>query len=456
MKNMKNQKNTSFKVISSSVIGNAMEWYDYLLYAHFAVIISKLFFPLKDGFYSIMITLAVFAAGFLARPLGGYIFGLIGDNLGRKTALTASILLMAVPTALIGFLPTYQSIGLFAPLIMLIIRILQGISLGGEYSSSTAYLVESAPANKKGFFGSFASMSLALGVLVSALTVLIIEFFFTKEEIYAYAWRIPFLISIIYGMIGFYIRSQLHESDEFKEARKKGNYTRTPFKEIATKYKKNLAIAIGVFMGLTIPFYVIVVFSKTIMVGIGFAPQIATMLNCLLVFVYMATVPIAGFFVDKVGERRILLIGSIGMILFAFPFLYGLKSGDFGMIIAVNIIAGILIGIFQSAVPSFSAKAFPTAVRASGISLSYNIPAIIFGGTAPMIVTYITKLSGGNIIPIGFYLLFGCLFAGITSFLSGFKLKQIEEKVEEVMENLEEVFENPEKNEESLILIDKN
>jgi MHS family proline/betaine transporter-like MFS transporter len=159
-----------------------MEWYDYLLYAHFAKIISTLFFPMRNDFYSMMITLGVFAAGFLARPFGGYIFGLIGDNMGRKSALTASILLMAIPTALIGVLPSYQTIGIFAPLGIIIIRILQGISLGGEYSSSTTYLVESAPENKRAFFGSFSSFSLALGVLLSSLTVFVIEKIFSQEE----------------------------------------------------------------------------------------------------------------------------------------------------------------------------------------------------------------------------------------------------------------------------------
>lgn len=413
--------NSSFKIIIASVIGNAMEWYDYLLYAHFTFVISKLFFPLEDSFYSVMITLAVFAAGFLARPLGGYIFGLIGDNLGRKTALTASILLMAVPTAIIGILPTYNSIGLFAPIAMILIRILQGISLGGEYSSSTTYLVESAPEGKKGFFGSFSSMSLALGVLTSALTVLIIEIIFTKEEIFDYAWRIPFIISILYGLIGFYIRNKLSESEEFEEAKKSGHYTKTPFKEIALHYKSNLFSAIGIFMGLTIPFYVIVVFSKTIMIWTGFDAKTATIINSLLVFIYMVTVPISGYFVDKVGERAMLLIGSIGMIVFAFPFIISLKTGNHTIIIFAGIIAGILIGIFQSAVPSFSAKVFPTAVRASGVSLGYNLPAILFGGTAPMIVTYIMKLSNGNPTPVAFYIIFGCLASALTAML---KLKQ--------------------------------
>ena len=411
----------SKRVIFSSIVGNAMEWYDYLLYAHFAKIISTLFFPMKDDFSSLMITLAVFSTGFLARPIGGYIFGLIGDNLGRKTALTASILLMAVPTALIGVLPTFAQIGLLAPIVMIVIRILQGISLGGEYSSSTTYLVESAPENKKAFFGSFTSMSLALGVLISSLTVLIIELVFTQEEILNYAWRIPFLISIIYGMVGFYIRTKLKESEEFKEVKKSGHYTTTPFKDIMLKHKKNLFCTFAIFMGLTIPFYVIVVFSRTIMINNGFEPKIATLLNCFLVLVYMICVPFAGIMADKLGERKILMAGSLGLALFAFPFFYFIKSGDLKSVIFACTIGGLLIGLYQAAVPTFCARCFPIEVRASGVSLSYNLPAIIFGGTAPMIVTYIMKLSSGDAMPVGFYVAFGCIVAFFGSRMKGIK-----------------------------------
>jgi MHS family proline/betaine transporter-like MFS transporter len=411
-------KNTPLKVISASVIGNAMEWYDYLLYAHFTWIISKLFFPLKDDFSSIILTLGVFAAGFLARPLGGYIFGRMGDELGRKKALTISILLMIIPTGLIGFLPTFETIGILAPIVMIIIRILQGISLGGEYSSATTYLVETSPANRKAFFGSFSSMSLALGVLMSSLTVLAIEMIFTKDEILAFAWRIPFIISIFYGLVGLYIRNSLHESEDFANLKKKGKKTNTPFKDIFLNYKVNLILAFGVFMGLTIPFYVIVVFSKSILMNVGFEPKIATFLNCLLIFVYMISVPFFGYLVDKTGERKMLTFGALFMILFAFPFLYAFKSHNFSLIVFANFIAGIIVGMFQSAVPSFCTKMFPTSVRASGVSLSYNLPAIIFGGTAPMIVTYIIQINQGNIIPVGYYIVFGSMCALIASIFS--------------------------------------
>ena len=380
---------------------------------------------MEDDFSSLVLTLLVFAIGFLARPLGGYIFGLIGDVIGRKTALISSILLMIISTALIGILPNFQQIGLLSPALLIIIRLLQGMALGGEYSSCTTYLVESAPANKKGFFGSFSSMSLALGVLVSSITVLGIELTFTPEEIFHYAWRIPFLISIIYGLIVFYVVNSLNESEEFLIARKRGKWTDTPFKDIALNYKTNLLYSFGVFMGLTIPFYVIIVFSNAIMINAGFQVKIAILLNSMIVFICMMFVPVGGIMADKFGERKILIIGSIGMAIFAFPFFYFIQNQEVMKVAISCIVGAIFIGLYQGAVPVFCAKSFPIEVRASGVSLSYNLPGIIFGGTAPLIVTYIIKLNDGNIIPVGFYILFGCSAAFFARTVKSIKIFKV-------------------------------
>jgi MHS family proline/betaine transporter-like MFS transporter len=406
------------KIISASIIGNAMEWYDYLLYAHFSLIIGKLFFPMENTFYSTMITLGVFAAGFLARPLGGYVFGLIGDRLGRRSALMASILLMAVPTAAIGVLPTYEQIGLWAPCAMLLIRVLQGISLGGEYSSSTTYLVESAPEHRKAFFGSFSSFSLALGVLWSTLTVLFIESVYSKQEILDFAWRIPFLLSAIYGLVGFYTRQSLDESEEFKQASKGKTPCKTPFKEIFAHHRSSLIAAMGIFMGLTIPFYVLVVFSKHVLMDMGFVAHTATLLNAWLVFVYMCTTPFSGYLTDRVGESKVLFWSAVGMAIFIYPFFLIIETSNLPMIIIAFFIAGLLIGLFQGAVPIFSARAFPISVRASGVSLGYNIPAILFGGTAPMLVTALMKAFNGAVLPVALYVIFGSLCAASIAWRS--------------------------------------
>lgn len=423
------------KIIAATVIGNAMEWYDYLLYAHFAIVISKLFFPMKNANHSLLLTLATFTAGFLARPFGGYIFGLIGDRVGRKAALTFSILLMMLPTVTIGLLPTFAQIGIMAPLIMIFLRILQGISLGGEYSASTTFLVESAPPKKKAFFGSFSSLSLALGVLISALTVLAIELIFTKEEVLQFAWRIPFIISIVYGAIGLYLRRTIYESHEFSEAKKSGNFSASPFKEIFIKYKKNLLFSCGAFMGLTIPFYAIVVFSKNIMIDQGITEISATLINCLLVITYMFTAPLSGYLSDKSNERILLLIGGAGLLVFSYPFFYMMKSGSLALVVCSSIVAGFLIGMYQGAVPSFCAKCFNIRVRASGVSLGYNLPAIVFGGTAPMIVTAIMQYSNGNLLFVSFYIIFGCS-AGILSALYSIKFITLDKtQMETKMEN---------------------
>jgi MFS family permease len=336
--------------------------------------------------------------------------------MGRKSALTASILLMAIPTALIGVLPSYQTIGIFAPLGIIIIRILQGISLGGEYSSSTTYLVESAPENKRAFFGSFSSFSLALGVLLSSLTVFVIEKLFSQAQILDFVWRVPFLLSAVYGIIGFYIRNSLEESQAFS-AQKTENKIAQPFRLLFQAHKKDMLIAMGVFMGLTIPFYVLVVFSKQILTQVGFSPDKATLLNAWLVFVYMWVTLLSGYLSDKIGEKKVLFFSALSTALFAFVFFACVQMAQMLPVFLAFTVAGFLIGMFQGAVPVFSARSFPVSIRASGVSLSYNVPAILFGGTAPMLVTAMMNYTQGNLTFVAFYVMFGSICAAISCFL---------------------------------------
>lgn len=405
------------KVILSTVVGNAMEWYDYLLYAHFASVIGRLFFPLKNANHSLLLALATFTAGFIARPFGGYIFGLIGDKVGRKAALNVSILLIMLPTFGMGILPAFAQIGIAAPILMAFLRVLQGISLGGEYSSSTTFLVESAPPQKKAFFGSFSSLSLALGVLISSLTVLLIEVLFTEEQIINFAWRIPFLISVIYGFCGIMLRRSINESPEFLQTRQEGNFLENPFKELFINYKKNLLFASSAFM-LSIPFYGMVVFSKGIMVSQGVSSFLATLLNTFLIIIYMMTTAFSGYLSDKSSERIMLLVGGIGLFIFAYPFFLLIKTGNVIIMTLASMITGFLIGMYQGAAPSFCVKCFDIKVRASGIALGYNIPAIIFGGTAPMVITAIMQYTGGNLLFVAFYVMFGCFVGSLCSILS--------------------------------------
>ena len=401
------------RVITSAIVGNALEWYDYLLYAYFASIIGTHFFPSSNVHTSLILTFAVFAVGFIARPIGGMVFGYIGDEYGRKVALTFSIALIAIPTTAIGLLPGYERIGMFAPILLVIMRILQGISLGGEFSASSTFLVESAPDGKKGFFGSFSTASIGLGMMLVSLSVFALNLVLTKEEIADFGWRIPFLLSFVIGFIGFYIRKNLSESHEFIAAKESNKLSKTPFKTIFVNHKAALITCVAIFMTITIPIYTIAIFSKTMMVAmLGYDEKIASLAHVMVVAIFTLTAPFFGYLSDKINGKKILLVSAIATAICIYPFISALISGNLVYVFTLYTIMGVLIGAYQGVVPTLFVTAFPVAVRSSGVSLSYNIPAVLFGGTAPMILTLFAK--HGGLVTTAYYVIFGCLCSTIS------------------------------------------
>ncbi len=393
-------------VIASAVIGNSLEWYDYLLYACFAEIFGRIFFPSQNPYTSLMLSFAVFAVGFIARPLGGVIFGYIGDEFGRKVSLTMSIILIAIPTTAIGLLPTYEKIGILAPILLIIMRILQGISLGGEFSASSTFLVESAPKGRKGFFGSLSTSSIAVGMLFASLSVSVLYKFFSLAEVELFAWRIPFLLSFIIGLFGLYTRSTLEESSEFCEAKNTNKLLKKPFSEIFRKHRFNFFVACGIFMCVTIPFYTFIVFSKTMMSIFQYQQSEISFLHTTMLITFMLFALFFGFLSDRINARKFLIFSAICIGIFIVPFIWVIKHHITHLLIPVCILAGILIATFQGIVPTLIVQSFPIAVRSSGVALSYSITAAIFGGTAPLILTFLMKSL--NVFAIALYVIFGC------------------------------------------------
>ena len=251
---------TTARSLASSSIGNVLEWYEYALYAYFSKVISTLFFPSNDHFVSMILTFSTFAVGLAARPLGGIIFGYIGDKYSRKKMLTITILMMSVPTFLMGCLPTYAEIGIFAPLFLITLRIIQGIALGGEFGASCVYLYESFPENKRGFFGSLALTGVGTGLILSACTILAVESWVTEETLYEYAWRIPFFISVGGSFLAFYMRKSLLETKDFLKIKKKKDFIRNPLKELFQNYKLSLLGLFSIFLTTQISFFVVFIF----------------------------------------------------------------------------------------------------------------------------------------------------------------------------------------------------
>ncbi|WP_040256574.1 metabolite/H+ symporter [Rickettsia hoogstraalii] len=398
------------KVIIPGMIGNAAEWFDYALYAQFAYIIGQHFFP--DSEMRDTLTFAVFAAGFIVRPLGGIIFGNIGDRFGRRTALVIGIITMTVPTAGIGLLPGYNTIGIAAPIILTIIRLIQGFSLGGEFSGCISYIVEHASLEKRGLAGSASFVSMCGGMLLGLLTAAGFSYFMPADMLFEWGWRIPFIAGLFIGSIGLYIRKNLAESPIYKKAKESGRLTRFPLRETLTKYPKELIIALGLYITVTAPFYTSTVFIGNFMQTLGYTSTQSTIVSSIILIVMMIVFPISAYVSDKVGRRPVLIWGIILLILSVYPIFVALGSMNFTLAIISQVIFAGIIAIYMGPIPTVLVEIFPTSVRFTGVALSYNLAAAIFGGTAPMLAMILTKVTGDN-YAIAYYLIALALLSSI-------------------------------------------
>jgi MHS family proline/betaine transporter-like MFS transporter len=397
------------KILISGMIGNALEWYDYALYAQFAYIIGEHFFP--ESNIKEILTFAVFAAGFIVRPLGAVVFGNIGDKFGRRLALAIGILTMAIPTAGIGLLPSYETIGIAAPIILTIIRLIQGFSLGGEFSGCIAYIVESSDRKNRGAAGSAAFMSMCLGMLFGTFTAALCRYYMDEKFLFEFGWRIPFVLGLFIGLVGLYIRLHLHESPIYQAAKAHGSLSRTPLTDLIKSNKQELFIGMGIYLTVTVPFYIITVFIDSYMQQVGFSADIANNANIATLVVMTVMLPISAIISDKIGRKPIMIAGCFAFVAFSYPLFWLINntSDPNIAIFAAAVISGIA-GFFMGPVPTVLVELFPTNVRFTGVALSYNMSAAIFGGTAPMVSMILINSFGDKTI-MSYYI---SIFAAVT------------------------------------------
>ncbi len=399
------------KVVISGMIGNALEWYDYALYAQFAYIIGLKFFP-QTEFVEIL-TFAVFAAGFVVRPIGGILFGHIGDRMGRKMALVIGIVMMAIPTAGIGLLPSYEAIGIAAPLILVLIRLIQGFSLGGEFSGCIAYIVEHSPPEKRGLAGSASFVSMCLGMILGLIVAQSFTYFLSEEALMSWGWRVPFVAGLFIGLVGLYIRTHLSESPIYKKAKAAGMLSRTPLRETLTKYWREVLLAIAIYINVTAPFYTTTVFIKNYMKTLGYE-QNQSSIVCLLILVVMTIVfPISAYISDKVGRKPVIVWSSIVLVVSIYPIFLGLHTMNYTWAILSQVLFSAIVGAYMGPVPTLLVELFPTRVRFTGVAISYNLSAAIFGGTAPMVGAWLHRVTGEQ-ISLAYYLTGLALFSLCT------------------------------------------
>lgn len=397
----------AWRVIVAASIGNALEWFDLVVYGFFAVTIAKLFFPTGNDTISLLITLGTFGVSFFMRPLGAIVIGVYADRAGRKAALTLSILLMMIGTLIIALMPTYASIGLLAPIGIVLARMIQGFSAGGEFGSATAFLAEHAP-QRRGFFSSWQVASQGLTTLLAAGFGALLTGNLSPEAMASWGWRVPFLFGLCIGPVAYYIRRRLDETPEFLDVEP----TQSPLRDTFASQKERLLLAIGVVMLATVTTYLVVLYMPTYAVKQLGIPSAAAFSAVLLTGVVQLIVsPIVGHWSDKVGRIKPMLWAAVALLVLVYPMFHLLAAHPtFGTMMFFQIVLGLLMTIYFGALPALLTELFPVQVRTTGMSLGYNIAATVFGGFAPVIITWFIGATGNKFAP-SFYLIIAALIS---------------------------------------------
>lgn len=376
------------KAIVGGSIGNLVEWYDWYAYAAFAIYFSASFFPNGDQTAQLLNTAGIFAVGFLMRPIGGWLFGTVADKVGRKKAMTISVLLMSFGSLLIALTPTYERAGIFAPAMLLLARLLQGLSVGGEYGVSATYLSEMATKDRRGFYSSFQYVTLIGGQLTALGIQLILQkLILTEAQLHDWGWRIPFVIGAVLSVIALYLRSSLHETESFEKTIAKDTDKRKGSVKELLKHPRALITVVGLTLGGTLAFYTYTTYMQKFLVNtVQLTKQEATLISFISLLIFALLQPLFGMLSDKVGRRPLLLGFGIAGTLLTVPLLNGL-SNAYGMweAFAYLLVALIIVSGYTSINAVVKAELFPTHIRALGVGLPYALTVAIFGGSAEYI-----------------------------------------------------------------------
>jgi metabolite-proton symporter len=408
------------RVVAASLIGTTIEWYDFFLYGSAAALVfNKLFFPSFDPFVGTMLAFATYAVGFVARPLGGIVFGHFGDRIGRKQLLMLSLVLMGIATILIGLLPTYAQIGAWAPAGLIALRLVQGFAVGGEWGGAVLMAAEHGDAKRRGFWASWPQAGVAAGSLLSAGMLAIMAAAMSESEFLDWGWRVPFLLSAILVIVGWYIRNRVSESPMFEaEIEAAEAPAKIPAVDVFKEKPWAVLLGSGLRVGENISYYILTVFSLTYLVDVA-AESRALALEALLVgaAVQFFAIPLLALLSDRIGRKRVYAFGSFGLAGFIFAFFPLLASGDPARIVAA-VVAGL---VFHAAMygpqAAFITELFPTRIRYSGVSIAYQLTSIFAGSLAPIIALWLYKDSG-SATPVAIYVGVACLISGVSALLA--------------------------------------
>jgi metabolite-proton symporter len=384
------------KVVLASLIGTTIEWYDFFLYGTAAsLVFNRIFFPNAEPLVGAMLAFATYALGFLARPLGGLVFGHFGDRIGRKKLLMASLVLMGGATVLIGCLPTFAQIGTLAPLLLILLRLVQGFAVGGEWGGAVLIVAEHGDAARRGFWSSWPQAGVAAGNLLAAAILAVMVSVQSEADFLAWGWRIPFLLSAVLIVVGWWVRTTVEESPAFAAVQRKAETRKAPALEAIRTRPRALLTGAGLRMAENICYYIITTFSITYVTEVvGLTRQVA--LNAVLIgsAIHFVCIPAFGWLSDRVGRRPVYAIGAFGTGLWAFAFFRLLDTGATHAVVLAIVVGLALHGAMYGPQAAFLSEMFPTRIRYSGVSLAYQVTSIVAGSLAPIIAIWLLRKTG--------------------------------------------------------------
>ncbi|MFM0069692.1 MFS transporter [Paraburkholderia sediminicola] len=387
------------RAVVAAVIGNALEWYDFTVFGFLTVVIAQLFFPAGNDYSSMLLTTATFGVAFVMRPIGGIVLGLYADRAGRKAALSLVIALMTLGILLLAIAPPYSAIGIGAPLMIVLGRLLQGFSAGGEFGSSTALLIEAAPFSKRGFYGSLQMASQAAALLLGAVVGALITHGLSHEALKSWGWRVPFILGLIIGPIGFYIRRHLSDSEAFLLAQKTAR--RATLGEVFRSHSRDVLCGLGAVIALTVTIYVLISYLPTFAVKQLKLPY-AQSFYAVIVGNLLLTVlsPLTGAWSDRIGRKGLSLWSLVLTLVIIYPlFAWLAAEPSVSKLILVQALLSIALSGYYGPFGALIAELFPANVRSIGLSLAYNVAVMLFGGFGPFVVTWLINTTGSPLAP---------------------------------------------------------
>jgi MHS family proline/betaine transporter-like MFS transporter len=403
------------RAVLACAIGQVFEIFDFVIYGFFAVAIGRAFFPSADPIASLLASFATFAVGFLMRPVGAMVIGWYGDRHGRRKALVVTVGLMAAATGLTGLIPPYASIGLLGPLLLVVCRMLQGFSTGGEWGGAAAFLVEHAPSGRRGLIGSLQQAATAIGAMCATFSAAILTTTLSQDAFFAWGWRIPFLIGFVLGPVGYYLRTRVAETPAFQRAMENRTIARVPIADAFTTHGWMFLAAFGLSIIGCVINYVILVFlpsfaSQTLKIDLSYALWSTTLAGV----VYLVLTPIVGHWSDRIGRKPMMLACAVLAFIMAYPLFRFLQTHpSFLGLLVVQVTAQAVLTLYTGVISTILAEMFPTSVRYTALSMSYGFAVAIFGGFAPYISTFLVQVTGNPLAP-SFYVMAAALASGIA------------------------------------------